>query len=50
TPFSFGAASCTGEADPLTALYRTADRELYTAKQRQHPPDPPADEPTLRTG
>ncbi|ELB89702.1 GGDEF domain-containing protein [Rhodococcus wratislaviensis IFP 2016] len=50
TPFSLGAASCTGEADPLTALYRTADRELYTAKQRQHPPEPPGDEPTLRTG
>lgn len=50
TPFSFGVASCTGESDPLTALYRRADRELYTAKQRHHPPEPPADEPSLRTG
>ncbi|MFF2027777.1 GGDEF domain-containing protein, partial [Streptomyces sp. NPDC058171] len=50
TSFSFGVASCTGESDPLTALYRRADRELYTAKQRHHPPEPPADEPSLRTG
>ncbi|MFC0454812.1 GGDEF domain-containing protein [Rhodococcus jostii] len=50
TPFSFGTASSTGEPDPLTTLYRHADRALYVAKQRQRPPEPPADDPWLRTG
>ncbi|MFC9557127.1 diguanylate cyclase domain-containing protein [Rhodococcus sp. NPDC056960] len=49
TPFSFGTASCTGDPDPLTTLYRRADRALYAAKQRHRPPEPPADDPWLRT-